>query len=77
MTPAPNTIDYVKSIIDTAIRQAGIQLVDAFQVSNARPRPSFDCPHYAKMFQGITAAGVVENAVTNLILNALCNLSVD
>lgn len=73
MTPSPSTIGYLNSFLDQAMRDAGIQVVDAFQISNPRLSAIHDETHYAKLFPDGICAGVVENTVTNVILNALCN----
>ena len=73
MTPSPSTIGYLNSLLDTAMKEAGIQVVDAFQISNPRLSAVYDGTHYAKVFSDDICAGVVENAVTNDILNSLCN----
>ncbi len=73
MTPSPSTIGYLNAFLDQAMKDAGIQVVDAFQVSNPRLSAIHDATHYAKLFADGICAGVVENAVTNVILNALCN----
>ena len=73
MTPAPSVIAYMNSFMDRAMRDGGIQVVDAFQVSNVRLNAVHDATHYAKVFPNSMCAGAVENAVTNVILNALCN----
>ena len=73
MTPSPSNIGYMNSFIDRAMKDEGIQVVDAFQVSNGRLNAVHDATHYAKVFLEGVCAGAVENAVTNLILNALCN----
>ena len=73
MTPSPSTIGYLNAILDQAMTEAGIQVVDAFQISNPRLSAVHDGTHYAKLFPDGVCAGVVENAVTNVILNALCN----
>ena len=73
MTPSPSTIGYLNAILDLAMTEAGIQVVDAFQVSNPRLSAIHDGTHYAKVFPDGVCAGVVENAITNVILNALCN----
>ena len=73
MTPSPSTIGYLNVILDQAMTKAGIQVVDAFQISNPRLSAVHDGTHYAKLFPDGVCAGVVENAVTNVILNALCN----
>lgn len=73
MTPAPSMIAYMNSLFDRAMRDGGIQVVDAFQVSNVRLDAVHDATHYAKLFPNVVCAGAVENAVTNVILNALCN----
>ena len=73
MTPSPSTIGYLNSLLDRAMKEAGIQVVDAFQISNPRVSAIHDATHYAKLFPNGICAGAVENAVTNVILNALCN----
>lgn len=72
MTPSPSSIAYMNSFIDRAMKDAGVQVVDAFQVSNARLNAAHDATHYAKVFPDEICAGAVENAVTNVILNSLC-----
>lgn len=73
MTPSPSTINYLNFFLDEAMKDAGFQIVDAFQISNPRLTAIHDGTHYAKVFPNGVCAGVVENAVTNVILNALCN----
>jgi hypothetical protein len=73
MTPSPSTIGYLNSFLDQAMKEAGIRVVDAFQVSNPRLDAIHDGTHYAKLFPNGICAGAVENAVTNVILNVLCN----
>ena len=73
MTPSPSLVGYMNSFIDRAMKAAGIQVVDAFQISNGRLNALQDATHYAKVFSNGECGGAVENAVTNLILNALCN----
>ena len=75
MTPAPSTIGYLNALLDRAMKGASIQIVDAFQISNPRLDAIHDGTHFAKLFSNGVCAGTVENAVTNVILNALCNKS--
>ena len=73
MTPSPSNIGYMNSFIDRAMKDEGILVEDAFQVSNGRLNAVHDATRYAKVFLEGVCAGTVENAVTNLILNVLCN----
>lgn len=73
MTPAPSTTSYLNSILDNAMKDVGIQVVDAFQISNPRLSAVHDATHYAKVFPDSLCGGSVEHEVTNVIINALCN----
>ena len=51
----------------------GIPVVDAYQISDGRIGATHDQTHYTKKLVGNDFGGVVENAITNSIINLLCN----
>lgn len=71
--PSPARVAQFNGLTDQAIRDSGVQIIDAFQISNSRIGATHDQTHYAKRMERGDCGGVVENAISNVIANALCN----
>lgn len=71
--PSPARVAQLNGLTDQAMRDSGIQIIDAFQISNSRIGATHDQTHYAKRMERGDCGGVVENAISNVIANALCN----
>ena len=71
--PSPSRVAQLNGLTDQALRDSGVQMVDAFQISNSRIGATHDQTHYAKRMERGDCGGVVENAISNVIANALCN----
>ncbi|XP_048586504.1 uncharacterized protein LOC116618594 isoform X2 [Nematostella vectensis] len=74
--PSPSRVAQWNRLSDAVMRENGIQVVDAFQISNSRIGATHDQTHYAKRFARGDCGGVVENAISNTIANALCNFDI-
>ena len=74
--PSPSRVEQWNALSDRAMRQSGIQVVDAFQISNGRIGATHDQTHFAKRLERGDCGGVVENAISNVIANALCNYDI-
>ena len=74
--PSPSRAAQWNILSDKFMRENGIQIVDAFQISNSRIGATHDQTHYAKRFERGDCGGVVENAISNTIANALCNFDI-
>ena len=70
---SPSRVHQFNELADKYMRMNGIPIVDAFQISNGRVFATHDQTHYTKRLPGNDFGGVVENAITNSIINALCN----
>ena len=71
--PSPSRVAQLNGVTDAALGKGGVQIVDAFQISNSRIGATHDQTHYAKRMERGDCGGVVENAISNVIANALCN----
>lgn len=71
---SPSRVRQFNDLADKFMKEYGIQSVDAFQISNGRIAATHDQTHYAKRLPGNDFGGVVENAISNSVINALCNL---
>ena len=71
--PSPSRVAQLNALTDQALREGGVQIIDAFQISNSRIGATHDQTHYAKRMERGDCGGVVENAISNVIANALCN----
>lgn len=71
--PSPTRVAQLNGLTDQAMRLGSVQIVDAFQISNSRIGATHDQTHYAKRMERGDCGGVVENAISNVIANALCN----
>ena len=71
--PSPSRVAQLNALTDQALRDGGVQVIDAFQISNSRIGATHDQTHYAKRMERGDCGGVVENAISNVIANALCN----
>lgn len=71
--PSPTRVAQLNSLTDQVIRDSGVQIIDAFQISNSRIGATHDQTHYAKRMERGDCGGVVENAISNVIANSLCN----
>lgn len=74
--PSPARVAQWNGVSDRIMRENGVQIVDAFQISNSRIGATHDQTHYAKRFERGDCGGVVENAISNTIANALCNFDI-
>ena len=74
--PSPSRAAQWNILSDKFMRENGIPIVDAFQISNSRIGATHDQTHYAKRFERGDCGGVVENAISNTIANALCNFDI-
>ncbi|KXJ17732.1 uncharacterized protein LOC110233383 isoform X2 [Exaiptasia diaphana] len=74
--PSPARVEHWNKLSDSVMRKHGIQIVDAFQISNSRIGATHDQTHYAKRMSNGDCGGVVENAISNTIANALCNFKI-
>lgn len=74
--PSPSRVEQWNKLSDSVMRKHGIQIVDAFQISNSRIGATHDQTHYAKRLSNGDCGGVVENAISNTIANALCNFEI-
>lgn len=74
--PSPSRVAQWNQLSDSFMRAHGIQIVDAFQISNSRIGATHDQTHYAKRLKNGDCGGVVENAISNTIANALCNYDI-
>ena len=70
---SPSRVHQFNELADKYMRMNGISIVDAFQISNGRVSATHDQTHYTKRLPGNDFGGVVENAISNTIINALCN----
>ena len=70
---SPSRVKQFNDLADRIMKENGIQVVNAFQISNGRIAATHDQTHYAKRLPGNDFGGVVENAISNVIINALCN----
>lgn len=69
----PYRVKMLNSIADRIMRHYNIPVVDAFQISDGRIRAVSDKYFYIKKLPGNDFGGVVENTITNTIMNVLCN----
>ena len=74
--PSPSRVAQWNQLSDEMMRQGGVQIVDAFQISNSRIGATHDQTHFAKRLERGDCGGVVENAISNVIANALCNYDI-
>ncbi|XP_057303183.1 uncharacterized protein LOC130640683 [Hydractinia symbiolongicarpus] len=70
---SPYRVNEFNKLTDAIMREHGIPVVDAFQISDGRIAATHDQTHYTKKLTGNDFGGVVENAITNTIFNQLCN----
>ncbi len=70
---SPSRVKQFNDIADRIMREYGIPSIDAFQISDGRISATHDQTHYAKRLVGNDFGGVVENAISNTIINLLCN----
>ncbi|XP_065069421.1 uncharacterized protein LOC135694552 [Rhopilema esculentum] len=70
---SPSRVRQFNDLADRYMKANGIQIVDAFQISDGRISATHDQTHYAKRLPGNDFGGVVENAISNSIINSLCN----
>lgn len=70
---SPSRVRQFNEMADKYMRMNGIATVDAFQISNGRISATHDQTHYTKRLPGNDFGGVVENAISNSIINVLCN----
>lgn len=71
--PSPARVAQLNSLTDQAVKDSGVQIIDAFQISNSRIGATHDQTHYAKRMKRGDCGGVVENAISNVVANSLCN----
>ena len=70
---SPFRVREFNKIADSVMGHYGIPVVDAYQISDGRIGATHDQTHYTKKLVGNDFGGVVENAITNSIINLLCN----
>ena len=70
---SPYRVKFFNQLADDIMQQHGIPIVDAFQISDGRIAATHDQTHYTKKLPGNDFGGVVENAISNAIINLLCN----
>ncbi|XP_047135906.1 uncharacterized protein LOC124813210 isoform X1 [Hydra vulgaris] len=70
---SPYRVKFFNQLADDIMEQYGIPVVDAFQISDGRIAATHDQTHYTKKLPGNDYGGVVENAISNAIINLLCN----
>ena len=70
---SPYRVKQFNDVADKIMQEYGIPTVNAFQISNGRIGATHDQTHYTKKLSGNDFGGVVENAITNAIVNLLCN----
>ena len=69
----PYRVKRYNIIADRVMRHYNIPVIDAFQISDGRIHAVYDRIYYAKNMPGNDFGGVVENTITNCIMNLLCN----
>lgn len=70
---SPYRVRSFNHIADKIIKQYGIPTVNAYDISDGRIAATHDQTHYTKKLAGNDFGGVVENAISNVIFNKLCN----
>lgn len=70
---SPFRVKHLNDVADVIMGQYGIPTVNAFQISNGRIGATHDQTHFTKKLNGNDFGGVVENAITNAVINLLCN----
>ncbi|XP_066918224.1 uncharacterized protein [Clytia hemisphaerica] len=70
---SPYRVRHFNQIADRILSGYGIPIVDAYSVSDSRIGATHDQTHFTKRMPGNEYGGVVENAISNIIFNKLCN----